>query len=142
MQYVAFTDLVTCLGANGAYGAAASDISPDISGGQCSGTIDMSKCAGQGTVAGYQGPSCPKSNCGKCYKVTNQGGFGGAAIGGTGKSVTVQIIDSCPSTHAENFCKTDVPAQERCEDHGTNALDIDETAYAALTGTIFGAVRF
>lgn len=47
----------------------------------------------------------------------------------------MDIIDACPSESAYNFCKTDVPADERCGSSSTNSLDIDESAYAALTGS-------
>ena len=133
--------LIHCtLGTSGTYGAAAGDISPDISGGKCYADIDTSLCSGLQPQGGYSGPGCPKTNCGLCYQVTNQGGFGGASVGGVGNSVVVQIIDSCPAESAYNFCKTDVPAQERCGDSGTNSLDIDQSAYQALTGTAFGSV--
>ena len=46
----------------------------------------------------------------------------------------------CPSTSAANFCKTDMPASQRCGDSGTNQLDIDQSAYMALTGQAFGNV--
>jgi hypothetical protein len=46
----------------------------------------------------------------------------------------VQIIDSCPSASAWNYCKTEVQANERCGSRSTNALDIDLRAYRALTG--------
>ena len=127
--------LIPHSGESGTYGAAASDISPDISGGTCSGSIDMSQCNGQSPIPGYANPNCPSSQCGVCYQVTNNGGYGGNAVGGGGNSVIVQIIDACPSGSAWNFCKTDVPADERCGDGGTNQLDIDQGAYAALTGT-------
>ena len=47
----------------------------------------------------------------------------------------MDIIDACPSESAYNFCKTDVPDAERCESSSTNSLDIDQSAYLALTGT-------
>ncbi len=100
----------------------------------------MSQCAGQSPAPGYQAPGCPKANCGKCYKVTNQGGIGGGSIGGVGNHILVQIIDACPSTSAYNFCKTNMPANQRCGDPGTNQLDIDQSAYMALTGQPYGAV--
>ena len=85
--------------------------------------------------------SCPKTNCGKCYKVTNQGGVPvDQAVSGIGNSVIVQIIDSCPQTNPQNFCKTDMPANQRCEDPNTNQLDIDQSAYEALTGQAFSSV--
>jgi len=120
-------------GSGGAYGAAAGDASPNISGGLCYSSIDTSKCNGQNPVSGYVGPGCPTSNCGKCYKVTNEGGYGGSSVGGVGNSIYVQIIDSCPSVSAWNYCKTNVPSAERCG-AGTNALDIDVNAYSTLTG--------
>ncbi|MCJ1322961.1 hypothetical protein MMC15_008311 [Xylographa vitiligo] len=119
------------------YGAAAGDISPNISGGQCTGSIDPSLCTqGQSPASSYAGPSCPKANCGVCYQVTNIGPYGsGATTAPAGaRSVVVQIIDSCPSSSAWNFCKTLVPSDERCGSAGTNSLDIDLPAYQALTG--------
>ena len=43
----------------------------------------------------------------------------------------------CPASSAANFCKTAVPATQRCGDPNTNAFDIDESAYEALTGTAY-----
>lgn len=100
----------------------------------------MFNCNDQVPVAGYAGPSCPTSNCGVCYQVTNQGGFDGGSIRGVGQSVIVQIVDSCPSQNAWNYCKTNVPAEQRCESSSINALDIDQGAYMALTGQPFGSV--
>lgn len=125
-------------GQPGTYGAAAGDLSPRISGGGCPGSIDPSNCNGQTPIlAAY--PECPRGNCGKCYKVTNNGGIG-STIGGVGNSITVQIIDSCPSVSPENYCKTDMPLNQRCGDSSTNQLDIDQSAYMALTGQPFGSV--
>lgn len=126
-------------GQAGTYGAAASDISPEISGGTCSGHILMEQCSGQNPVPNYAAPGCPKSNCGKCYKVTNNGGIGGS-IGGIGRYITVQIIDACPAASAYNFCKTNMPLNQRCGDSGTNQLDIDVSAYMGLTGQVYGGV--
>ncbi|MCJ1321310.1 hypothetical protein MMC15_006654 [Xylographa vitiligo] len=122
---------------NGTYGAAAGDISPDISGGLCFANIDMANCQYEAPIASYVGPACPTSNCGLCYQVTNLGGYGGAQIGGSGNSVMVQIIDSCPSVSAWNYCKTEVPTNERCGNPQKNSMDIDQSAYAALTGVDF-----
>ena len=72
--------------------------------------------------------------------MTHTGGVG-SSIGGGGNSITVQIIDACPATSASNYCKTDVPSNQRCGDSGTNQLDIDSNAYMALTGQAFGGVR-
>lgn len=41
----------------------------------------------------------------------------------------MQIIDACPASNAFNFCKTEVPADERCSDRNANSLDIDISAY-------------
>ena len=120
-------------GQSGTYGAAASDIGSDVRGGVCTGKIDMSQCSGQSPVAGYAPPSCARGNCGQCYTVTHTGSIG-SSVGGMGNTITVQIIDVCPSTSAQNFCKTDVPANQRCGDPTTNQLDIDYSAYMALTG--------
>ena len=130
---------MVALGQPGTYAAAAGDLSPDISGGLCSGNVDMGNCNGQSPVGGYVPPSCPTSNCGVCYSVTNQGGADGGSASGVGQSVIVQIVDSCPSTNAYNYCKTDVPAEQRCES-SSNALDIDQAAYQALTGQPYGSV--
>jgi len=126
-------------GVAGTYGAAASDISPDISGGLCYSTINMNNCNGQQPVAGYESPSCPRNNCGKCYRVTNMGGMGGNSVGGVGRHAVVQIIDSCPSVNAWNYCKTNIPANQRCESSTTNQLDIDMNAYEQLTGQPYGS---
>ncbi|KAJ5625740.1 hypothetical protein N7510_002049 [Penicillium lagena] len=90
---------------------------------------------GQNPVSGYTGPACPTTTCGECFQVCNTGGYGGASVGGVGNCVTVNVIDSCPSESAYNFCKTDVPADERCGSSSTNSIDIDVSAYTALTGT-------
>ena len=58
----------------------------------------------------------------------------GSVSSSPGASIVVQIIDSCPSTSAFNYCKTGVPANERCGDGSKNSLDIDINAYTALTG--------
>ncbi|CZR67284.1 uncharacterized protein PAC_17183 [Phialocephala subalpina] len=107
-------------GSSGTYGAALSDLSPLWSGAKCSGSIDTSKCSGQNPIGGYSGPACPKTTCGKCFKVCNKGGYGGATVGGVGNCITVDIIDACPSSSAYNYCKTSVPADERCGASGVN----------------------
>ena len=61
--------------------------------------------------------------------------------------MTVQIIDSCPATSAFNYCKTNIPANQRCGDGTTDQLDIDQAAYLGLTGVAtvnlhFGASRY
>ena len=67
------------------------------------------------------------------------GGVGGT-VGGAGKSIVVQIVDACPATNAENYCKTNVDPAQRCMAAGTNMLDIDVSAYQALTGQASGSV--
>ncbi|GAB7355652.1 hypothetical protein MBLNU459_g6366t1 [Dothideomycetes sp. NU459] len=127
-------------GTSGTYGAAIGDLSPNIwSGSKCATSINYSNCNGQSPISGYEGPSCPTTTCGECFKVCNEGGYDGATVGGVGNCVTVQIIDACPSESAYNYCKTDVPAAERCGSSSTNSLDIDESAYKALTGTAWSS---
>ncbi|MCJ1288419.1 hypothetical protein MMC26_007776 [Xylographa opegraphella] len=126
------------------YGAAAGDISPNISGGHCAGSIDPGLCTqGQSPASDYAGPACPTTNCGVCYQVTSMGPYGsGATAPDPGaRSIIVQIIDSCPSTNAWNYCKTQVPSDERCGSAGTNSLDIDLGAYVALTGLAWDVSR-
>jgi hypothetical protein len=66
------------------------------------------------------------------------GGMGGNSVGGVGRHAIIQIIDSCPSVNAWNYCKTDIPANQRCESSTTNQLDIDMNAYEQLTGQPYG----
>ena len=68
------------------------------------------------------------------------GGMGGSAVGGSGQSIVVTIVDACPATNAENYCKTAVAPEQRCMAAGTNMLDIDVSAYQALTGQPSGSV--
>lgn len=132
-------EILTSSGQSGTYGAAASDISPNVSGGTCSGSLNPQQCNGQSPVAGWTHPSCPTSQCGKCFSVTHTGSIG-SSVGGVGNTITVQIIDACASTSPSNYCKTDMPSTQRCGDSGTNQLDIDTSAYMALTGQAFGNV--
>ncbi|TVY15687.1 hypothetical protein LARI1_G007667 [Lachnellula arida] len=122
-------------GVSGTYGAAIGDLSAIWQGAKCAGSAgDMSKCSGQNPVSGYEGPSCPTTTCGLCFKVCNTGGYGGATVQGVGNCITVDIIDACPSESAWNYCKTEVPADERCGSSGTNSLDVDQSGYVGLTG--------
>lgn len=85
----------------------------------------------------YQGPDCsiPKSTtCGLCFKVENLGDIASPPLTTPIGTATVQIIDACPAGHAQNFCKTDLAANQRCQDPSTNSLDIDRDAYRQLTG--------
>ena len=49
-------------------------------------------------------------------------------------TVVVHIIDACAASDPQNFCKVSVPANQKCQDPGTNSLDIDQAAYKQLTG--------
>ena len=104
---------------------------------------NFSNNATQKPVQGYVGPPCPATQCGKCFSIKNIGPYGGNfpenMIGG---NVTVEIIDACPATNAFNYCKSTIPIAERCGDPNTNSIDIDETAYQALTGIIWDSVSF
>ena len=137
-------------GVAGTYGAAVADFSGHISPGPCSQTFaDYSVCTPDGSfVPSYQKPSCPpylsnaSKGCGACWKVTNQGSMDPHhAIGGVGSSVVVQIIDACPAYSAENYCKSlvGVAPEGRCGAIGTDALDIDLSAYGDLTGQAYAA---
>ena len=91
---------------------------------------------GQYPTPSYQGPSCPPSavKCGTCYRVDNLGPYGSASSSNTiFGSVVVEIVDACPAGNAQNYCKTDVPPEERCSSNQTNSLDIDISAYKELT---------
>lgn len=91
----------------------------------------------------YQGPACPipqRSTCGLCFKVDNLGNVANAPLQTPIGTVTVQVIDACPAGHAQNYCKTDEAANQRCQDPTTNSLDIDMDAYQQLTGTAYNDV--
>ena len=82
------------------------------------------------------GPSCPPAavKCGTCYRVDNLGLYGSTTSNNTiHGSVIVEIVDACPAGNAFNYCKTDVPPQERCGSNQTNSLDIDVSGYRELT---------
>ena len=88
----------------------------------------------------YQGPSCsiPQgSTCGLCFKVENLGNVANAPLQTPIGTATVQVIDACPAGHAQNYCKTDEAANQRCQDPTTNSLDIDVDAYQQLTGAAY-----
>ncbi|KAL8653549.1 MAG: hypothetical protein Q9210_002031 [Variospora velana] len=80
----------------------------------------------------YTAPGCPGAPCGKCYTVTNKANQ---------KRITVQVVDACPKDTAWNYCKAlatnpadNIPASGRCADPNTNQVDMDLSAYPALTG--------
>ncbi|KAL9597600.1 MAG: hypothetical protein Q9219_005039 [cf. Caloplaca sp. 3 TL-2023] len=77
------------------------------------------------TYDSYHAPFCPGAPCGKCYTITNKANQ---------KKITVQIIDACPANTAWNYCKAPgVDPDQRCADPDTNQVDIDESAYPALS---------
>ncbi|MCJ1426320.1 hypothetical protein MMC29_004223 [Sticta canariensis] len=135
------------------FGAASGDISHDISPGRCDPPLDPdeSKCnkaEGKPLDDHYVGPACPntRTHCDKptCFRVQNIGIFDSSSSNPTGTPIVVQIIDSCPAGHAQNYCKAFnadpskiVPSKERCGDASTNYLDIDYNAYSKLTGAAF-----
>ncbi|KAI4152144.1 MAG: hypothetical protein LQ340_003080 [Diploschistes diacapsis] len=127
------------------YGAAVGDLSPDLSLNPTYGCgplpADLTTDCNEVADNTYQGPNCKANTpCGTCYKVTNQGGFNGEMLDsqpvpGVGKFITVMIIDACPHNSAWNYCKTSVTnLAEKCMAPGQDALDIDQSAYSALTG--------
>ena len=95
---------------------------------------------GQYPSSNYIPPSCPPGavRCGTCHRVDNIGTYGSAPSSQIYGTVTVQIIDACPAGNAQNYCKTDVPADERCGSNETNSLDIDVGAYRGLTAGMMG----
>lgn len=134
-------------GSSNLYPAAVGDLSPDLwTGSRCSGSLDGSVCNGSGGVNGSPaGPACTgewSQNggvCGQCYTVKCTGSLDGETSGScTGNTITVQIIDACPSTSPYNYCKTsqfggNIPPQECCSASGVNALDISQNARGALS---------
>ena len=91
---------------------------------------------GQAPPPTYTGPACPSSNCGTCYRVDNLGPYDSYTNDTVYGSVVVEIVDACPAGHALNYCKTDVPRDERCGSNRTNSLDIDVHAYNKLTNGV------
>ncbi|KAL6720563.1 hypothetical protein ACLMJK_002487 [Lecanora helva] len=117
------------------FAAAAGDLSPDISRGQCTYTPDeqaenRNVCTEpdstgpnqQPNSGTYHGPACPHAACNSCYKVTNND---------SGKSVTVKIVDACPAKSAYNYCKSNTEPAGKCGG-SKNALDISVHAYPLL----------
>lgn len=84
------------------------------------------------------GPACPSVNCGTCYRVDNIGPYGSSSNDVIYGSVIVEIVDACPAGNAQNYCKTEVPLDERCGSNQTNSLDIDVSAYKELTSSESG----
>ncbi|KAH7909992.1 hypothetical protein BJ138DRAFT_1009771 [Hygrophoropsis aurantiaca] len=125
---------------NGIYAAALGDLSPLWTGSECSGSIDSSNCNGSGGCIDCTGPSCSgEGQCGQCFQISCAGSLDGETSGAcTGNTIIVKIIDACPATHPENYCKLaefggNVPANQCCEAAGVNAFDIATTAQSALS---------
>ncbi|KAI0274671.1 hypothetical protein BC834DRAFT_4368 [Gloeopeniophorella convolvens] len=116
-----------------------SDLSPLWTGARCQGTMNASNCNGQGTCVNCVGPACPDEQvCGHCFNVRCIGTIDGGSGACTGNTVKVKIIDACPATHPENYCKIaqfggTIPPQEACEASGVNALDIATTARSLVS---------
>ncbi|TBU38196.1 hypothetical protein BD309DRAFT_546739 [Dichomitus squalens] len=125
---------------NGIFAAAMSDLSPLWVGARCEGTMDASKCNGSGSCVDCAGPACPDEElCGTCFNVRCTGSLDGEVVGAcTNNTIKVKIVDACPATHPENFCKIpefggNIRPIEACEQPNTNAMDIAVTARSALS---------
>jgi len=125
---------------NSIFAAAMADGSPLWTGPKCQGTKDASKCSGKGACTNCTGPACPnEGQCGKCFNVKCISSISGETSGAcSGKTIKVKVIDACPQTHPENYCKTPefggtVPDNQACEANGVNALDIATTARSQLS---------
>lgn len=99
---------------------------------------------GQYPSADYVPPFCPPGavRCGICHRVDNIGFYGSSANDQIYGSVIVEIVDACPAGNAQNYCKTDVPADERCGSDQINSLDIDFRAYQNLTAGMDGGMQW
>ncbi|KAF8898707.1 hypothetical protein BD779DRAFT_1666503 [Infundibulicybe gibba] len=122
------------------FAAAMADLSPLWTGPRCAGTMDASKCNGRGACTNCAGPSCAgEGQCGHCFNLRCTGSLDGETSGScSGNTVKVKIVDACPATHPENYCKIaafggNIPTREACEASGVNALDIATTARGALS---------
>ncbi|KAF9068200.1 hypothetical protein BDP27DRAFT_1530195 [Rhodocollybia butyracea] len=122
------------------FAAALGDLSPLWTGARCEGTITASDCTGTGSCIDCTGPACPdEEQCGQCFNISCASSLDGETTGSCSDTVIkVKIVDACPSTHPENFCKIaefggDVPADQACEASGVNAFDIATTARSLLS---------
>lgn len=125
---------------NNIFAAAMSDLSPLWVGARCEGTMNASNCNGSGGCINCAGPACPDEEvCGTCFNVKCTGSLDGETSGScSGNTIKVKIIDACPATHPENYCKIaqfggNIRPQEACEASGVNALDIATTARSSLS---------
>ncbi|EMD34681.1 hypothetical protein CERSUDRAFT_97266 [Gelatoporia subvermispora B] len=89
------------------FSAAMSDLSPLWIGAQCEGTINASNCNGEGSCINCVGPACPdEEQCGNCFNVKCTSSLDGETSGAcTGNTIKVKIVDACPASHPENYCK-------------------------------------
>ena len=99
---------------------------------------------GQYPSSNYIPPSCPPAavKCGTCYRVDNIGPYGSSSNDQIYGTVIVEIVDACPAGNAQNYCKTKVPADERCGSNQTNSLDVDVGAYRNLPLGMNGGVEW
>ena len=99
---------------------------------------------GQYPSPNYIAPSCPPAavKCGTCHRVDNIGPYGSSTNDQIYGTVIVEIVDACPAGNAQNYCKTKVPADERCGSNQTNSLDVDVGAYRNLTLGMNGGVEW
>ncbi|KAI1788063.1 hypothetical protein LXA43DRAFT_895286 [Ganoderma leucocontextum] len=125
---------------NAIFAAVMSDLSPLWVGARCEGTMDASKCNGDGSCVDCVGPACPDEElCGTCFNVRCTGSLDGEVTGAcTNNVIEVKIVDACPATHPGNFCKIpefggNIRPIEACEQLNTNAMDIAVTARSTLS---------
>uniref|UniRef100_A0A5K1K3T9 Cell surface hydrophobicity-associated protein n=1 Tax=Ganoderma boninense TaxID=34458 RepID=A0A5K1K3T9_9APHY len=125
---------------NAIFAAAMSDLSPLWVGARCEGTMDASKCNGQGSCVDCVGPACPDEElCGTCFNVRCTDSLDGEVTGAcTNNVIKVKIVDACPATHPANYCKIpefggNIRPIEACEQPNTNAMDIAVTARSLLS---------
>ncbi|KAI4160773.1 MAG: hypothetical protein LQ342_005486 [Letrouitia transgressa] len=119
---------------NHIFGAAAGDLSQDLSAGLCNYTDSDRAHTMEEDAPGqsyklpnpytYIAPDCKKAKCGTCYDVRNKA---------NNKKIVVQILDGCPSSSAWNYCKTGIDPASKCMQPNLNALDIEKDAYSKLS---------
>ncbi|KAF9058692.1 hypothetical protein BDP27DRAFT_1240413 [Rhodocollybia butyracea] len=122
------------------FAAAMSDLSPLWTGARCQGSMSASNCNGHGSCIDCTGPACPnEEQCGHCFNIQCVSSISGETSGScSGATIKVKIVDACPATHPENYCKIPafggtVPPNQACEASGVNAFDIATTARGVLS---------
>ncbi|KAF8589293.1 hypothetical protein K439DRAFT_1333077 [Ramaria rubella] len=122
------------------FAAALGDLSPLWTGPKCQGTVSASNCDGHGDCINCTGPPCVgQGTCGQCFNIKCTGSLEGETSGScTGNTITVKVVDACPSEHPENYCKTiefggTVPDNGACRAPGVNQFDIATTARSTLS---------